>query len=143
MRIERSDFIRVTNTLAETIRSKFDGQDYVFKPNEPEDIHFVLAKHIFGFGEDDKSRALARLGWMQSSEQLPRALEKLASVKFSAAPALVEEAPADLVALSAAERVPDRTSSVGPLAGGGEAGAGASSSSAPAEPTPQGKRTTK
>lgn len=119
--IERSDHVRVTS-LKETITSRWDGQDYVFKPNEPVDIHHVIAAHIFGFGSEDKSRALARLGWAQSSDQIPAALERLKHVKFGASPALVDAPePAPASAAPAGERMPNRTPSGAPIAGGGEA----------------------
>ena len=130
--IERNDHVRVTS-VKETISSRWNGEDYVFKPNEPVDIHHVIAAHIFGFGSEDKSRALARLGWAQSSDQIPAAMERLKHVKFTQSPALVDAPPAPLAAdAPAGERMPNRTPSGAPIAGGGDA-AGVTHASA-AEP---------
>lgn len=130
--IERNDHVRVVSTK-ETICGRFDGMDYEFRPNEPVDIHHVAAAHIFGFGREDKSQALARLGWATSSEHMPKAIERLRHVRFSEAPALVEAPVAELVDASAGERLPERTLGSRPLAQGGNAGT-PTSGGVPAEP---------
>lgn len=119
--IDRSDHVRITSTK-ETILSRWNGVDYVFKPNDPVDVPTWVAAHIFGFGSEDKSNALARLGWAQSSDQIPAALERLKGVKFGASPALVDAPePAPAADASAGERMPNRTPSGAPIAGGGKA----------------------
>ncbi len=75
-------FLRVTNGLTEKVKGRYDGVDYLWKPGEVRDIPLEAAQHIFGFGQDDKSRAMNRLGWMPSSAQADEAYEKLASISF-------------------------------------------------------------
>lgn len=134
--IERSDHVKVTSGK-ETIVGRWNGEDYEFRPGQPEVIHKIVAAHIFGFGLEDKAPALARLGWAQSSDQLKAAMQRLQAVHFGPAPALVDAPEPELVGAAAGERMPNRTPSGAPIAGGGEAGA--APSTAPAEPRPAGK----
>lgn len=137
--IERNDHVRVTSGK-ETIRARWNGVDYEFRPGEPQDIHHVIAAHIFGFGSDDKSAALARLGWAQSSDQFPAAMQRLQHVRFTPSPGLVEAPVADVVGAPAGDRMPNRTPSGAPIAGGGEA---APVSAGAAEPRSAGNPRTK
>lgn len=130
--IERNDHVRVTSGK-ETIKARYNGQEYEFRPGEPVDVHQTVAAHIFGFGHEDKSTALARLGWAQSSDQLPAAMTRLQGIRFTTAPPLIERPEPDVITASAGERMPNRTSSGAPIAGGGEAGA-PPQAGAPAEP---------
>lgn len=120
--IERNDYVRVTSTK-EAITARYNGQDYEFRPSEHVDLHQVVAAHIFGFGCEDKAPALARLGWAQSSDQLKAALERLRHVRFTTAPPLIDGPMPEVIDASAGDRMPNRTPSGAPIAGGGEADA--------------------
>lgn len=131
--IERPDYVRVKNTMADTIVGRFAGKDYYFKKGEPLDIHLDAARHIFGFKQEDKSSALARLGWATSSDQIPAAMDRLMKVSFSPSPPLIDqELREPPMAESAAEQVPERTGDAFPLVNGGKTGT--SVSGAPVEP---------
>ncbi len=123
--IERPNHVRVVNGTAKKIVGRYDGVDYEFLPGEKVDIPQVVAKHIFGFGDPDKTKALTRLGWMHSSEQMEAAMESLKKIKFAEAPALIaaEEMEEDE---SAEELLPGSTNSrpVSPDAGGARGGLG-------------------
>jgi hypothetical protein len=67
---------------ANTLRARYDGQEYVFEPGIPTAISEEAAKHIFGYGEKDKARALHRLGWMTYGGQMENALEQLNDFTF-------------------------------------------------------------
>jgi hypothetical protein len=84
--IDLSDHVRITNGTNRVIRGRFDGVDYVFPPKKPVDVHVNVARHVFGFDVEDKSHAMARLGWMTSSDQTDAAYAELAKVKFDAVP---------------------------------------------------------
>lgn len=84
----REDFVRVTNGTFEVIEGRFNGEDYEFKPSEQVDIHIAAAQHIFAFGEEDKSRALSRLGWIRSSADIKAAMARLALIKFEDVPGI-------------------------------------------------------
>lgn len=120
--IERSDHVQVTSTK-ESVTGRWNGEDFQFLPGIPLTIPQVVARHIFGFGSDDKAVALARLGWAQSSDQLPAAMTRLQSIRFTAAPALIEAPVEELSGAPVGDRMPNRTPSGAPIAGGGEAGA--------------------
>lgn len=90
---DRTNYVRVINQNAEVIHGRYAGKDYVFKPNVPVDVHEVVAHHVFGFGADDKTSALNRLGFLKSSDDLPEANKKLAKVKFTDPPEMIEAPP--------------------------------------------------
>jgi hypothetical protein len=96
-----ADWIRVTNhdehsvvgkgeRAKKVIHGRFNGKDYVFPFGEPVNVHIEVARHLFGLGMDDKSAALARLGWVQSSEQYYEAIDRLKNIKFDDLPELME-----------------------------------------------------
>jgi hypothetical protein len=89
----REEFVRVTNATSETITGRFASDDYEFPPGEAVDIHLAAAAHMFGFGEEDKSRALARLGWVHSSADIKPAMARLALVTFSDVPGIEKVTP--------------------------------------------------
>lgn len=105
--IERPNHVRVVNGTDLKIEGRYDGVDYEFLPKEKVDIPQAVAAHIFGFGEKDKTKALTRLGWLHTSDQMKAAMSNLSKIKFTQAPALIasgddEEEEDD----EAAERVP-------------------------------------
>jgi hypothetical protein len=76
--------VRVTNNTDQDISGRYDGVDYVFASKSSQDVPSVVASHVFAFGNADKSAALARLGWLVTSDQRGAALEKLGQIKFEA-----------------------------------------------------------
>lgn len=91
------DFVRITNMDSESvvrgkqvIHGRFDGKNYVFPFEQPVDVHIEVARHVFGFGLDDKSSALNRLGWATRSDMIDSALERLKNIRFDDLPQLME-----------------------------------------------------
>jgi hypothetical protein len=120
--IERPNFVRVTNGNKEKIVGRFGGEDFEFLPGKPVDIPIVVASHIFDFGRPDKVRALNRLGWLQSSEHMEKAMARLNKVSFTESPPLIEAEMPDPEDDSASDLLPnsDRTAPpVSPEASGG------------------------
>jgi hypothetical protein len=77
------EMIRVVNQNAQTLRGRYDGQDYVFKTGKPIDLTIEACAHIFGFGQEDKTQALNMLGWLvPGKDTLADALKKLDQVAF-------------------------------------------------------------
>jgi hypothetical protein len=113
--IERPNYVRVTNGNKEKIRGRFNGEDYEFLPGKPNDIPMVVAAHIFDFGREDKLRALNRLGWLQSSDHLEKAMEKLNLISFTEAPPLIEAEMPELEDDPAGERLPASGSTAPPV----------------------------
>ena len=81
-----SKMIFVTNK-GMPISGRFEGKDYVFETDKEMEISEDAAKHIFGYGVDNKEPYFVRLGWMKMNTDLPRALERMADVSFSSEPA--------------------------------------------------------
>lgn len=77
-------FLRVTNNLVppEKLHGRHNGTDYVWKSGESHDISVEAAAHIFGFGEEDKLRAMNRIGWAPRSDMMEAALDKLGMISF-------------------------------------------------------------
>jgi hypothetical protein len=77
------EMIKVINHNEETIRGRFDGEDFEFPPGKAVNIPLDAAKHIFGLGEEDKSQALNMLGWLvPGRDTMKDALTKLDKVSF-------------------------------------------------------------
>jgi hypothetical protein len=106
-----ADFVRVTNCdpdswvhmvggqlqsckkhsrARQAIVGRWGGKDYVFPFEKPVNVHLNVAKHVFGLGMDDKTTALARLGWAATSDALPDAYDRLTKIKFEDLPELME-----------------------------------------------------
>ena len=75
----------VNNGLDYEIRARFAGQDYEFVPGEDTPCDEEVARHIFGFGEADKSQALLRLGWISPGSDRSIAEDRLRKVVFKRA----------------------------------------------------------
>ena len=66
---------------------RFEGVEYTFATGEEVEISEKAAKHIFGYGNDNKEPYFVRLGWMKMNTDLPRALDRMKMVSFSSEPA--------------------------------------------------------
>jgi len=83
--------LRVTNRNSFTLKDRYDGIDYVFKPNESVVIEEEAARHIFGYGVEDKIPFMVRQGWCASSDKTEEGMNKLNKFRF-------EEGRAEFVA---------------------------------------------
>ena len=81
-----SKSVFVTNKGVPT-SGKFEGVEYVFDTNQEVELTLEAAKHIFGYGEDNKEPYFVRLGWMKMNTDLPRAKQRLEEFVFSTEPA--------------------------------------------------------
>lgn len=84
--------IIIHNTLDEGISGRFAGVDYDFPPKKDVPCDEDAARHIFGFGDQDKAPALLRLGWIIPGQPRNIAEEKLAKVVFKKAEVLITAA---------------------------------------------------
>ena len=75
--------IFVRNNGSDKFSDGLDGTVYHFEPGKEVEIPEIAAKHIFGYGDDNKEPYLVRLGWMKMSNQFDEAMEKLALFSFS------------------------------------------------------------
>lgn len=88
---ERTDFVQVTNQTGEDIEGRFSGTDYVFPVGETRVLPVIAARHIFGFGDPDKTRAILRLGWGNLATDAKQdgkkiALDRLKKIRFEELP---------------------------------------------------------
>ena len=81
-----SQSIFVTNKGVVT-SGRFENVEYVFETNKEIELPLEAAKHIFGYGDDNKEPYFVRLGWLKINTDLPRAKERLADFVFSSEPA--------------------------------------------------------
>ena len=75
--------IFVRNNGSNPLVDGFNGVTYNFACGEEVEIPEVAAKHIFGYGDDNKEPYLVRLGWMKMNTDFPIAMERLGKFSFS------------------------------------------------------------
>jgi hypothetical protein len=69
--------VYVTNRSDKEHEDGFAGVRYTFPPGESVQVPEEAARHIFGYGEEDKEPHLARLGWIRLKTELPEGLKRL------------------------------------------------------------------
>lgn len=78
--------IGVKNCSGKTLKARYDGQDYTFVADEKvtTPLSEDAARHIFGYGDRDKTNALLRLGWLRAGtdDSMDAAIAILNSFKF-------------------------------------------------------------
>lgn len=117
---ERGDYVQVTNGTDEPIEGRFAGIDYRFPVNEAVGLPILAARHIFGFGMEDKTAAILRLGWANlsldpKSDGKKLALARLTKIKF-------EELPSSVLDFKSAARRPQLAHAGTPASEDSEAG---------------------
>jgi hypothetical protein len=75
--------IFVTNGTEKKLIDGFAGVKYEFKPGETIEVSIEVAKHVFGYGYEDKEPYLARLGWIKTTNDLEDGLLLLSKWSFS------------------------------------------------------------
>ncbi len=75
--------IIVTNNSSTALSDRFNGVDITFPPGKRVLIDEDAAKHIFGFGVEDKTMHFARLGWLRSAGEMQAAMDRLAEFSFA------------------------------------------------------------
>jgi hypothetical protein len=76
-------YVTITQRTGKQIKARHAGEDYVFESGVPQIVKYETACHVFGLDCEDKTQALARLGWVRTSDEIEAALEKLKQVSFS------------------------------------------------------------
>jgi hypothetical protein len=59
--------VKVINHHNARFIDRYDGKDYVFEPNDPVLMTDEAARHIFGYGDNDKAPYLSRIGKMKTT----------------------------------------------------------------------------
>jgi hypothetical protein len=81
-----SDVVYVTTYDEPDFTSEFCNVEYSFKQGETTALPMNAARHIFGYGDDNKMPYLTRLGWVRLNTEYNKGLERLAKIQFSAEP---------------------------------------------------------
>jgi len=122
--------IKVISHLPEALYGRFDGVDYAFLPEKATVLSLAAATHIFDLGEEDKSRALNRLGLLiPGRSTYQEALDKLDQISFMKGKTVFDDdddTPTDGMPAEAprgAPRTGGRRPHVGPSGDSGEASA--------------------
>lgn len=74
--------IWVRNNGQEPMSSRYDGEDFEIEPGEYLEMEIACAELVFGFGDNDKSRAIARLGWSKTHFDMAQAIQRLNTFSF-------------------------------------------------------------
>lgn len=76
----------VKNLSGKKLVAKYDGKEYTFEADEKVTTPLAddAARHIFGYGEDNKTKALLRLGWVANGAAMEEAVERLGQFQFLA-----------------------------------------------------------
>jgi hypothetical protein len=69
--------IFVTNHSDKSLTDGFGGKFYEFKPNTTVEVPEEVARHVFGYGDQNKEPYLARLGWIKTANELDAGLRIL------------------------------------------------------------------
>jgi hypothetical protein len=67
----------VTNTTKEHFEDMWHGDMYAFPPGKAVMVPLEVARHIFGYGMDNRVPVLARLGWAVTANDVPVGLKRL------------------------------------------------------------------
>ena len=78
-----SEQVFVTNNSGQPLVVEFNYKDITFPVGESVEIPVNAAKHIFGFGAENKEPYLARLGFIRLHSDIEQGLEKLAKFEIT------------------------------------------------------------
>lgn len=95
------NFVFVTNNSEIEFKDGFNGEVFEFKKGKTVQVPETVARHVFGWGDEDKEPYLARLGWIKSKAELGEGIAKLDMFKIA-----TEEATKNHVLSPVVERVP-------------------------------------
>lgn len=87
------DVVQVTNRNKFPLPGRYAGEDYTFPPGKPVAVSRAAAEHIFGIGQQDKTRALNNLGILIGKVTYKEALETLKRVEFTDGHVVFSESP--------------------------------------------------
>lgn len=93
--------IFVTNKSDKVLKDGYAGKVYTFGKGETVEIPLEVAKHVFGYGDDNKEPYLARLGWITTANDMEKGLELLSKWVLSTEPPKKNDSLSPVV-----ERVP-------------------------------------
>ena len=81
-----SDLVFVTNNSEKKLVAEYAYEEFVFPQGVTVKISHQAAKHIFGYGDNNKEPYLSRLGFIRLHSELDEALERLSQFEISDQP---------------------------------------------------------
>ena len=81
-----SELVYVTNNSENKLTAEYAYEEYNFPAGKTVALSPQAARHIFGYGDDNKEPYLARLGFIRLHSELDEALEKLSKFEISDQP---------------------------------------------------------
>ena len=81
-----SELVFVTNNSEKKLTAEFAYEEYNFPVGVTVALSPLAARHIFGYGDDNKEPYLARLGFIRLHSDLEEGLERLAQFEITAEP---------------------------------------------------------
>lgn len=81
-----SELVFVTNNSEKSLTVEFAYKEYTFPAGKTVDIPLQAARHIFGYGDNNKEPYLSRLGFIRLHSELDEALERLSKFELSDQP---------------------------------------------------------
>ena len=78
-----TELIYVTNNLDKDLYYEYNFVGYKFPVGKTVELTVPAARHIFGYGDENKEKYLVQLGLMRLHSELEEATEKFQKVTFS------------------------------------------------------------
>ena len=75
--------VYVTNRGEKTLIHEYEFKDWKFPVNEPVEISVEMARHVFGYEQENKLPAMVMLGLCKSTNEIEEAKVKLAKFEIT------------------------------------------------------------
>lgn len=72
----------VRNNGKDEFSDRYDGEDFTIRPGEVLPMPVEAARLCLGYGDGDKGRVIARLGWAKTAEAYADAMKRLNKFSF-------------------------------------------------------------
>jgi hypothetical protein len=73
-------FVRNNGTIP--FKDRYDGEEFEIEPGEYTEMLIECAQLCMGFGDEDKTRCIRRLGWAFTQNGMAEALQRLETFSF-------------------------------------------------------------
>ena len=75
--------VYVTNRGEKPMIDEYAYKTYKFPVNESVEVDVAVARHLFGYGEENKVPAMVRIGLCRSTNEIEEGLERLAKFEIT------------------------------------------------------------
>lgn len=81
--MKKTQTVWVKNNGVEPFFNRYDGEDFKIEPGAAVEMTVECAMLVFGFGQEDKSRCLRRLGWTFTADAMSAGAKRLDEFSFN------------------------------------------------------------